>query len=510
MTETNHAFFEQNTQVAQNVSIWPEVLEDDHGPYGYGFRHSPELMALGHIIGEVPPPIVLRDTNRETHCPRHNPILSTYTGHEIQDVTSAEKISLEFFIRLVAHANGMSMARLETGPTSTDPEHVQERVSDHIARFSKLAVNALEAVSGRAYEECIEESLWYRTQDYPLAWRYKILRLANSDERLNQLISSFPLLALKLVMEPRSTGLSDDEIKNALELILSGSPLRKVAKTLKVSWSMKKLKAEDAEAVALISTKLYEIDDTVRDLAYLYKSDFLNWLNVLHRAQNVSSDYAEWVGREYSHLKGDISARLQNIDFVGDWVRACHENGQQISDTDLRIFNLNMGWRAALNASQAWHDHLVEVQQVRGLYDPFGFEEHFDPQEINFDNYVASWPSGMTLDGIEIKRVASYQELFEVARAFHNCATSYVYEIQRGQCSLYTFRETDQCLALLELRRQYGRYEACQFLGPFNGEPSKLAKVALENWKLKWESRSPISWEEIYTSPNWVREDFYL
>jgi|GEM_PF-6219328 len=508
MTETNQAFIEKSTQVAQNVSIWPEVLEDDHGPYGYGFRHSPELMALEHIIGEVPPPIVLRDTNQKTPSPRQNPILSTYIGLEIQDVSSAERISLEFFIRLVAHANGMSMPRLESGPTSTDPEHVQERVSDHIARFSKLAINALEVVSSRAYAECVEGDLWHRVRDYPLTWRYKILRLGNSHQRLNQLISSFPLLALKLVMEPKSTGLSEGEVKEALELILLGSPLKSVANILKVSWSIKTLKAEETEAVAVISTKLYEIDDTVRNLAYLYQNEFLNWLNVLNRAQNVSSDYAAWVGREYRHSTGDTSARLRNVDFIGDWVRACHENGQQISDAGLRIFSLNMGWRAALNASQAWHDHLIEVQQVRGLYDQFGFEENFDPREINFDSYAASWPSGMTMDGIEIKRVASYQELLEVARAFRNCATSYVYEMQRGQCSLYTFSEMGQCLALLELRNSYGRYEVGQFLGPLNREPAKTAKVALENWKPKWGRQSATSWEKIYTSPNWVRENF--
>ena len=481
MSGMHQIFLDQNSKVAEKVFAWPQVLEDDRGPYGYGFKNSPELMALDHVIGEVPLPVVLRDTEREGQSSRHAPSLCAYKEFEMPDAASAEGYTLAFFIRFIAHVNGMSMARLESGPSPEDPEHVQDRVANHIAGFAQLAVDALELVSAQAYSECIDNDLWHRIREYPLGWRFKILRLANSHERLRQLLGTFPLLALKMVMEPMRTGLSDAHVNNARALTLSGKPLKEVAKALNASLALRKLEPEAAESVAGISTKLYELDDTIRHLAHFYENDLLNWLDALQKALNVSSEYAEWVGREYRYFTGDANAKKRNVDYIGDWVRGCRDHEDQLREANLRVFNPRMGYQSAINASQAWHDHLTAVQQIQGLFNPFGFEETFKPLEINFDRHAASWPSDASIGSTEIKRVSSYQELHEVARSFRNCATIYVHEIQHGQCSLYTFRDADQFLALLELRKNFGRYEIGQFLGPFNRQPVN-AGVKTHHW----------------------------
>lgn len=496
-----------NSEMAKNLIHWPELLRDEKGVYGYGFKNSSELNDLQDIVGPIPAPVILRDTAMEVHRPVPLPKLETYHSSRMSDA-SAEAGLLKFFIKLIAHTHGMSMERLKSGPSQKDSEEVQDKVIDLITDFSEFAVETLNVIAAQAYSKCIENELWNRSQDYPAKLRFKIVRFANTSKRHFQLLNSFPLLVLKIVMGPNTTGLSEENIKSAIELINSGSPLKDVAKVLKSSYSLRCLEPEVDERIVRISTRLYSIDETVQNLAHLYATDFVNWLEALHLALNVNTEYAAWIGREYRHFAGDRESKRDEIKYIGDWVRACSNDDEQTIGAGIRPFNMQMGYRSAIHASREWHDYIIQLQQVQDLLDPYGSYDSNDVRVYNFEKHASIWPANSTVDEIKIRRIASYEDLIKIAKLFRNCASSYVYEIHCGRCALYTFQEADEFLALLELRVNFGSFEIGQFLGPFNESPPKPARDALSSWKTKWCKRQQVSWDEIYSSPDWVRVDF--
>lgn len=513
---THHSHHQQENCGGFQPDFVCQLLADDIGSYGIGFRHRDGSGVYDAF--NLPSDIILRVDRLPDNAPGFSDFVQFRPFGELRAMVrddtngSIEQSYFHTQDRQIALSDGMSPRRYSEAVSPNDDEQATNRLFERLDRYNSATEQHLTEVFDRAYRECVAPDVLEAVVQFHPSIRSSIYFLITRSKYMLQLAAACPIAVIKLLTPPDETGLSPNEIDKATQLINSGAKLRHVTDTLRIPMKFREIAPYEAHEYLTASTELHP---HARDLPNYWdrnREHLKEWAFAVDRAAECSLIFAGWAFRVFCDIGGRVEDRISALQNISDWVRACQhavevEPGNEDTPVQIRrAFTPRMSYQAAKQLSDEWHtavrEEAVLIRQIRQGFMPQNRDNEAYPPVFNVrKEYTFPPPPKDTveIDGVTIEPIIDQVELNETARVMNNCAATYAPMIAAGECYLYRFRRGDYVSALAEVRLRYGKYSIVQLLSQSNRSPSEHIRNLGEQW-VETFPKPEVSWDDVYAT----------
>ncbi|MEL6623411.1 MAG: PcfJ domain-containing protein [Pseudomonadota bacterium] len=261
-------------------------------------------------------------------------------------------------------------------------------------------------------------------------YRRRLRRLATRNERLGDLITSFPAAAFAIATEFGARG----HRHRATDLAIEGASLKAIAKACRVPFWMRKLPPEAFIALlpddlpaneAFGQRVIGQMPDDVADVG--------GWLQGVLAAERVAGEaVAEWVAKIPGVGRGGANTAPVELLALFAWVSV--EKPAMAAKLLPGRWNDRMSIGRAADLTLDW----VTAIQSELVMGDAGLRD--------------TWLAGGRAAGYRFVPITTLSELQAEAKAMDNCVASYAPQLIAGQCRLFGIRRGARRIATLEVR----------------------------------------------------------
>lgn len=317
--------------------------------------------------------------------------------------------------------------------------------------------NRTEPRDGKASD--IEEHI----KRFRRTYRRRLRKLAVQSEPLADLIVSFPAAAFALVTLHGTTA----QRLEAIRLVKTGQPLKRVAAALGVPFWMRKL---PPEALAFeFPAKLPENAQFGARLAGLIPEDpdrQAPWFAAVLQAEAAHSEhFALWVANNANALPPVENADAVRLLALYAWY------SDQSGTTGGKLIPLR------------WNDRMGMARAVDRLKDWIdAIRQDVFLGEIGVEN---TWLNGGRAAGYRFVPLTNLAELRDEGNAMDNCVADYAWQLARNECRIFSMRRGATHVATIEIRVHHSHPRVPmieQLYGPDNEDAPVRVWAAAYTW----------------------------
>jgi len=434
--------------VTKQNSYPVQLLQDSKGIYGIGLSEEDEFIAAHQIV--LRPDKLFPDDKVSPHAilqmiPSSNPYYRF-------DLCLEGQLQSAIYDGMLARAgiNGDEfdwMLRQCTGP---EQKKIRRNKVYGLRRASFRVVNRLLA---KALAESAHPIALTQARRFALWCRYQVYHESAISERFLQLTSVFPALALA-ISDP---GRSEDRLQ-ALQLVNSGAPLRRVAEAVGVPMALRKVKPGAAHLALKLVEFLAQQPNLVHAYMPLPLPRMRRWLRVVGFAARVSPEFGQFAAKNFCKLGVMLNEDMHWLENVADWVRACTDTDPASSALVTRRFSPEMSIDTVRSLSSEWHE-AAAINRNGGYYE-----------------FPEPWAQGGKVGDNDIVPITNSLELYREGHAMHHCVGARGKRIGAGLCYIFSLRKEGVRIATIELVQSEGRVSMGQIRGPSNAPVSGKIK----------------------------------
>jgi hypothetical protein len=342
---------------------------------------------------------------------------------------------------------------------------------------------------------------------FPPSCRWEIYYAGVRSPYMLQLAETFPLLALRISQQLHADTDPDRLARRdaARALVEGGARLREVAAVYDWPMALRQVKAGAVHlSFGLLCEQPRLLERMPEPLPQMRR-----WLRRLRHAHNIGGrDYATWAARH------DLGA--QEIEDLGDWIKACQHQRDAMLDQEIQGWieqgnvppHLEGRLRARLGVDRLFNRPVEGVDRpfvatmslatVRKLSADW-HEAMAKKEEANAQPFPEPWfPASPLLNGYEIVPITNSGDLYREGKAMRHCVGSYSYQVINGSRYIYSIREGDKRIATVEIARdQDNRPALGQVRGPCNAPAPKEVVTAARRWLRSRKNELPAALTQI-------------
>lgn len=510
-------------RLSDNLADWEcKLLSDGLGIYGLGYRHRTSLPI--QRPSRLPDDVIIRadkipNVDEDIGFPVAFEPFDTVKRFVYSEARRGQFAESKYFwleLRRLSLLDGMSDLCFDASLRGGRTRIVSSKALERISCYQTSALGTLGQLFDTAFTECISSETLSLIRQLPRQIRWTAyLKLARSS-RLTQLMSVFPVLALKVISDPDEVGLNENEAAMTNDMIETGAKLNTIAEKARTPTALRKVSLQEAHKYTALSTRLYPLKDHFRDFWSRNDHQVSDWLNASADALDYGQTFATWVLRKFHLFQGEGDGRREIIRQIGDWVRACQDTDHTGMPRDPfinRLFNSAMHPNTAWELTYYWHNALRQERDFiagAGLIDDNYVEDYACGEQVaapltaEAHFYPSPLVPGASIDGVEIRPITNRGELINAANDLKNCAASYSNSLDARHCSLYVAFENDRQVAMIEVRKRLNRFEVVQCSESNNRTPHPNTLSVVKKWEQTFPRPKEPTWEDIYLT--WERE----
>jgi hypothetical protein len=440
--------------VTKQNSYPVQLLQDRKGIYGIGLSEEDEFIAKHQIV--LRPDKLSADDKVSPHAvlqmiPSRNP----YYRFEL---CLEGQLRSAIYDGMLGRAgiSGDGFDWMQGQSTDPDQQKIRRNKVYGLQRASFRVINRLlaKALAGAAHPCALKQA-----RRFALWYRYQVYHESAISERFLQLTSVFPALALA-ISDPART---EDRLE-ALHLVYSGAPLRRVAEAAGVPMALRKVKPGAAHLALEVVEFLAHQPDLVHAYMPLPLPRMKPWLRAVRFAARVSSEFGQFTARNFCKVGGTLNEDVHWLEDVADWVRACTNTDRESSALVTRRFSPDMSINTVTSLSREWHE-AAAINRNGGYYE-----------------FPEPWAQAGKVGDNDIVPISNSRELYREGDAMHHCVGTYGKRICAGLCYIFSLRKEGMRIATIKLVQSEGRVSMGQIRGPYNAPVTDETKRAARKW----------------------------
>jgi hypothetical protein len=438
------------------------LLRDGRGIYGIGVSDLFDYEAVAWSCGvepqpytfERPPSALILRPDRLMDAKAPPPMLAGYAV--LQKIVGGFRHgpfmrSREEQLRQFIHHEALKRAGLPWPPPdnhrvrwwATDAKR-QARNRGIYHGLRRLSLHVINDLIGKAIEVADADAV-KAARRFTLAHRERIYRAAVLNPRAQQLIETFPVLAMVIYsdhwrlspclslseFDPSAANLILKDLADrksaAAHLIDCGARLRDVAAVMKIPMALRHIKP----GVAHLATDVFcEHPEFLNFLPATTPKQRI-WLLAVNWASNrVNPDFGRWAAKHVPEIPGRRDQEVASfISDLADWVQAEGPSRQFV----IRPFQSSMSLKTMTMLSDEWHKAVATTMD--------GPAATFPPP----------WYSPAKMGDYEIVPIDNSAALYREGAAMHHCVGTYTDKVQSGSLYVYGVHREGQRVATLAL-----------------------------------------------------------